>query len=127
MGNVLRVVACLGVGLLFTACGSDDTGPSDAVAACKQVVHQVCQKFYSCYSSAQLAPAADLVGSNEAECETKFLDCSPEATSCDPGKSYHSDTANTCINEFGALTCGQLMGLSDGSTNTPASCDSVCR
>jgi hypothetical protein len=107
-------------------CGGDDdnAGTGTPEEACKSIMAEMCAKFFGCFSKDELALAADVVGANEADCRTKFVQdqCSSQMVKCDSGESYSSSKAKECLDQFKAFSCTEF-----GQGNTPAACETVCQ
>jgi hypothetical protein len=120
----------LGLGLLPMGCGSDDDdggSSSDPIAQCKEAAKAMCAKFFGCFSKEELSLVAQLVGNNEADCNTKFTTnfmCNAEGVKCDSGETYDAAAGKECIGQIKSLSCDEFKS---DSTATPAACDQTCK
>jgi hypothetical protein len=124
-------------GMPLVACGGDSgdddddeggNGSGDPVASCKKLSATICRKFYNCFTEEELTAAAEVVGNNEADCNTKFnVDCNPDAVKCDSGETYNASMANECVSSFEDFSCDEVRGFGDGTTQAPAACSQVCQ
>jgi hypothetical protein len=124
----LLAVAAMGVGIwAFSACGGDDSSSgsiSDPVEGCKQGNEVICDKFFKCFTQAELEAAKDIIGLNAADCVTKFnAECTPEKQNCNAGETFHADKASECLEGFRAFTCADLKR---DPIVEPAACEQVC-
>ena len=106
-------------------CGSDDDS-SSPMSDCKSFYSAMCAKFYGCFTKDELAPFAEIVGNNEADCRTKWQgeNCTTEKVKCDSGETYDPSAAKECISQFKSLSCDEF---SSDTAATPAACDQFCK
>lgn len=120
----------LGLGALPLGCGGSDDKEgtsSDPVAQCKEAAKAMCAKFFGCFSKEELSAVAQLVGNNEADCNTKFsasFMCNAEGVKCDSGETYDAAAGNECISQIKSLSCEEFKS---DATATPAACDLTCK
>jgi hypothetical protein len=119
---VISGVFCLAI----AGCGSSDSSSSDPVATCNSAAEAICDKYYGCFTQAQLAASADVVGNNKADCVTKFEgeSCTTEKVKCDSGQTYQPDKGTECVSQVKALSCSEFQ---DPNTATPAACTETCK
>jgi hypothetical protein len=108
--------------MLLLGCG----GPS-AMQLCRDSAGARCGKLFECYTSAERT-SFGLTGT-ESDCTKLGQDaCSPaadggsSASQCEAPKSYDTEAAGECLEQFKAVTCEAVRAGS-----FPASCNRVCR
>ena len=110
-------VAILGIlGTIFAACGGG--GGLSETDACKQYFAVFCNMTSTCSGTAGLSA---LGYTSLAECTTSEQAACVSTPTCKSNEVYHSDNAQTCIDQTKA------QGCTDFTNNvTPPSCDLVC-
>lgn len=110
----------LGIGAMSaTGCSSG----SDPTAKCKEVVSANCDKLFTCFTGPTLDAIKSVYGSTADECKTKLGQqiCmsgqNQNQNPCPNGTSFDSAKADSCISDYKALSCSDLM-----SGKAPQSC-----
>src|SRR5262245_17569938 len=114
----------LGFGLVSSvailgACGGNS--PQDE---CNKISNVICSKLYSCVDSATIQQTLGFT--SQGECVTTYestLKCATAKDTCPVGTTYNGAAADTCVNDYNAMSCNQLaQGTQPLSCNQNAIC-----
>lgn len=124
MRNTIVLGSVLAVSL--AACGSDGLAPR---AACEQAAVELCGRFYTCFTAAELATAG--YPTTEAACVTMTQaqqGCAAQtvANACTGNEKYHSSEAQTCADQIGGLACSQVRDANLVLEVAAPACGKVC-
>ncbi|HEX3757537.1 MAG TPA: hypothetical protein VHW23_02480 [Kofleriaceae bacterium] len=114
------------VGLSAAGCGgSDSLAPSEA---CNEVAAGLCNRFYACYSAAEISAAG--LPATESDCTTMFeasFSCSTQTTTntCSTG-TYHGDQASVCADQIHGLDCPTVRDPNFDQVTAAPACGKVC-
>jgi hypothetical protein len=123
----MRRFALLVVALatLAPACGGVDDDPPTGPEFCREFSALLCKRTYECTTEEERAGSS--LPPTEAECATQAqMSCAAGAETndgCDPGETYHPDTAQACLVEVARETCTDYTRNRD--TASP-SCEEIC-
>lgn len=115
------------VGLSAIGCGgSDSLAPSQA---CNAVADGLCDRFYACYSAAEISMA--MLPATEAECVTMFetqFSCSQQSVSntCSGMGAYHGDQASLCADQLHGLSCATVRDPNFEQDTAAPACAKIC-
>lgn len=113
------------VGFATAGCGGDPS-PSEA---CNDVASGLCNRFYACYSAAEISAGG--LPATEAECVTMFettFSCAQQTTAstCSGNGTYHGDQAGTCSDQIHGLDCSTVRDPNFDQTTAAPACGKVC-
>ena len=114
--------------LLTLLAGCPDSGDSPR-QACEATVSALCERFYACYTPAELSAAH--LPSSQAACITMLEDqqgCAAMTLDnvCTGNDRYSADEAAKCSDQVAGLACSQIRDpLFDAKKDAPA-CAQVC-
>jgi hypothetical protein len=109
--TMLALIGSLGTGLV--GCG----GGLSEKDACNQAMAAMCERRFACEGATGLATMGSYATAADCTAGMQAMNCNP--ASCDPGETYHSDQAKTCVDALKNQACSTL-------DTAPASCNSVC-
>jgi hypothetical protein len=115
------------IAVALSACsGSDGVSPREG---CEQAAVELCGRFYTCFTAAELATAG--YPASEAACVTMTQaqqGCAAQtvANACTGNETYHPSEAASCVDQIGGLSCSQVRDANlDINVAAPA-CAKVC-
>jgi hypothetical protein len=116
------------LGVLSAGCPGGDDGLTPS-AACKEAQQNLCERFYTCYTPAELASIG--FPSSEAACVTKRVadeGCDNEtvANTCVGNERYHPDQAERCVEQVTGLACSQIRDPDLVLETAAPACGAVC-
>jgi hypothetical protein len=101
-------------------CGGTNADPTPQQQACNAVIGAYCDWTNRCAGAAGLTALGNYTSTADCTSQMQASRCSGTSSDCAPGKTFHADQAEECVEAFKSFPCAS-------ATQRPDVCTQVCQ